>query len=107
MDYSNFDEIENLIRKMKRELEEEKAKNRELQDENEPKRAKVSFAIRPSRYMALVEIAEALDKAQGGLLEDMIEYEYAKEFPGEDFPTAEEAGHWFDNRKTCHGPRRD
>ena len=65
MDYSNFDEIENLIRKMKRELEEEKAKNKALQDENEPKRAKVSFAIRPSRYIALVEKRNAYAREHG------------------------------------------
>lgn len=69
-----------------------------LQDEAEPKRAKVNFAIRPSRYKAFCDIAEKKDMTQGGLFELLIEHEYGITFEGKALPGAEDAGEWLDAR---------
>lgn len=69
-----------------------------LQDEAEPKRAKVNFAIRPSRYKAFCDIAEKKDMTQGGLFEWLIENEYGIVFAGKALPSAEDAGEWLDAR---------
>ena len=69
-----------------------------MQDEAEPKRAKVNFAIRPSRYKAFCNIAEKKDMTQGGLFEWLIEHEYGITFEGKALPSAEDAGEWLDAR---------
>lgn len=69
-----------------------------LQDEAEPKRAKVNFAIRPSRYKAFCDIAEKKDMTQGGLFEWLIENQYGIVFAGKALPSAEDAGEWLDAR---------
>lgn len=79
-------------------LKEKDAKIAELEESAEPKTARVSFAIRPSRYKAFVELAEHAERAQGPELEFLIEHEYKLIFAGKNLPTATEAAEWMSAR---------
>lgn len=80
-------------------LKAEKEKNAALLAENEPRNARVSFAIRPSRYMAFYQLAEHAERAQGPELETIIEQEYGVVFAGKPLPTPAEAAEWMEARK--------
>lgn len=86
------------IAALEKALKEKDAKIAELEESAEPKTARVSFAIRPSRYKAFVELAEHADRAQGPELETLIEQEYKLVFAGKNLPTAAEAAEWMSAR---------
>lgn len=87
------------IAALEKALKAEKEKNAALLAENEPRNARVSFAIRPSRYMAFYQLAEHAEKAQGPELETIIEQEYGVVFAGKPLPTPAEAAEWMEARK--------
>ena len=78
------------IAELKAALEAEKAKNRALQDEAEPKSKRVSFAIRPSRFYALQAVAIKTGDAQAAIVERALEQEYKIVFKGAPLPSAED-----------------
>ena len=79
-------------------LKEKDAKIVELEENAELRTARVSFAIRPSRYMAFYQLAEHAEKAQGPELETIIEQEYGVVFAGKPLPTPAEAAEWMSAR---------
>lgn len=94
----SLSEAARKIAELEKALAAKDEKIKALQDEAEPKRAKVNFAIRPSRYKAFCDIAEKKDMTQGGLFEWLIENEYGVVFAGKALPSAEDAGEWLDAR---------